>query len=502
MRGEMRLLIFTRSTPRFPIHSIETSAVNTGLKILGQRQPNKGGIVIKLVLGMTTLCFVSCHLAAHEGPQYYAARNSSITEILRGANVGNLDCDLTEQFHHMFFFGDLNYRVDFATTPKGGHTDPTINAIVLPAPPTVESGKKKLAKKQQKELEMAHKRQVHAVRFSAAYKILAEGVSGLRRLYVYDELQRALNQDGVLCGFNTARPHFAPTFKVRRFFLFLCCLCTRPDDSFCAQVTKKDERKTDEKGLMAYNLKRIPSWCDRILWKSLPGHKHRLSLVEHTSCEEVTTSDHKPMSALFSLTPAPLVAPKKDVEPENLPKISLSEITATLFCETRETQAEHDFVLAVAVDPDGLVQYWSNVAELAASVGESGDREGEGDGGGTTRLTWVQNFLLGFKCTDIRDIHTILNLRDNAKPESDRLYASAAIPLGALYSAKFGKPCDIAKEANGTLAETAINVPLVRAGQQVGHISVKVILNPEADVNGFASYAQNLAVGSGAQSIC
>jgi hypothetical protein len=32
MRGEMRLLVFTRTTPRFPVHSVETAAVNTGLK--------------------------------------------------------------------------------------------------------------------------------------------------------------------------------------------------------------------------------------------------------------------------------------------------------------------------------------------------------------------------------------------------------------------------------------------------------------------------------------
>ena len=46
----------------------------------------------------------------------------------------------------------------------------------------------------------------------------------------YDELQRALNEERTLLGFNTARPQFAPTFK----------------------VTKGDPRLTEGKGLMAY----------------------------------------------------------------------------------------------------------------------------------------------------------------------------------------------------------------------------------------------------------
>ena len=97
-------------------------------RILGQRQPNKGGICIKLVLGMTSVCFVSCHLAAHEGR--FAARNQSVAEILRGAHVGHPDCDLTQQFHHVFFFGDLNYRIDLSVAPTGGHIEPFVRDMV------------------------------------------------------------------------------------------------------------------------------------------------------------------------------------------------------------------------------------------------------------------------------------------------------------------------------------------------------------------------------------
>ncbi|CAM9468482.1 unnamed protein product, partial [Heterosigma akashiwo] len=60
-------------------------------------------------------------------------------------------------------------------------------------------------------------------------------------IYKYDELQRELAAEEVLWGFQTSQPNFPPTFKVAR-------------------------HKTLE-----YNPKRLPSYCDRVLWKSLPG---------------------------------------------------------------------------------------------------------------------------------------------------------------------------------------------------------------------------------------
>ena len=43
-------------------------------------------------------------------------RNQNFHDILRGLSVGHKgygDFDLTNQFHHMFFLGDLNYRIQW-----------------------------------------------------------------------------------------------------------------------------------------------------------------------------------------------------------------------------------------------------------------------------------------------------------------------------------------------------------------------------------------------------
>jgi hypothetical protein len=110
-RGEMRLVVFTRASPSQPVHSVEVSAENTGALGIA---PNKGGLLVRFVHGVTSLCFISCHLEAHEGVRHYVNRNRSCEQVLAGARVCDRALDASCQHHHTFFFGDLNYRVDLA----------------------------------------------------------------------------------------------------------------------------------------------------------------------------------------------------------------------------------------------------------------------------------------------------------------------------------------------------------------------------------------------------
>jgi len=50
---------------------------------------------------------------------------------------------------------------------------------------------------------------------------------------------------------------------------------------------------------LAYTNKRSPAWCDRVLWRSLPGHD--LKQQAFNSTESVTTSDHKPVFSIFTV---------------------------------------------------------------------------------------------------------------------------------------------------------------------------------------------------------
>lgn len=50
-----------------------------------------------------------------------------------------------------------------------------------------------------------------------------------------------------------------------------------------------------------YNDKRLPSYCDRILWRSMPAVKHDFKAISLQSLTDVATSDHKPVCGIFSM---------------------------------------------------------------------------------------------------------------------------------------------------------------------------------------------------------
>ena len=61
-----------------------------------------------LGIGATTLCAISCHLASKK-PMMRLAQFRELCKVL-GAKLGNPFFQITEQFHHVVWMGDLNYR--------------------------------------------------------------------------------------------------------------------------------------------------------------------------------------------------------------------------------------------------------------------------------------------------------------------------------------------------------------------------------------------------------
>eukprot|EP00752_Nemacystus_decipiens_P002360 g2229.t2 len=251
-RMQMRVKVFLRRSllDVYDHEEGESAAENTGL---GKVVANKGGLVCKLRLRGTTLCFVSCHLQAHEGQNHLARRNSSCAEILQGARLGDRRVvDVDSQFHHVFWLGDMNYRINFGLGLQPEEQHARVTALVK--------------------------------------------ASDWPKLWEADELLRELRAGRLLTGFQTEPPAFAPTFKGVRG------------------------------AISGYSTKRIPSYTDRILWKSLPGHAPNLELLEFVSFPEITSSDHKPIHAAFNVKLTPEVgapSPEKKLFGRR-PKIPIS----------------------------------------------------------------------------------------------------------------------------------------------------------------------------------
>jgi hypothetical protein len=166
---EMRLYVYARKKHQSFILDVEEVKEATGIAhILG----NKGGVITKFNAYGTSLCFISCHLAAHQGKT--KDRNGNCEEICRNARIANKQLDVISQFDHCFFLGDLNYRID------------------LPGEEEKEESEQ-----------------------WALVKALVDA-EDWDKLYAGDQLQRALKNNDCMSGFVDTKPEFMPTFKVLR----------------------------------------------------------------------------------------------------------------------------------------------------------------------------------------------------------------------------------------------------------------------------------------------
>jgi len=171
-RGQMRLSIWASVNIENDIKKVRISGANTGI---GNVLSNKGGIVATFDYKATRFSFISAHLAAHEGENYYKNRLQNIRSILREGKTSELSgkLDVTLTSHHMFLLGDLNFRTKF------------------------------------EEEDLPHEKCVNRAMNLVEFKDY-EG------LYMYDELQKGLHNDELLYNFETLPCDFPPTFKVQR----------------------------------------------------------------------------------------------------------------------------------------------------------------------------------------------------------------------------------------------------------------------------------------------
>jgi hypothetical protein len=87
----------------------------------------------------------------------------------------------------------------------------------------------------------------------------------------FDQLLLEMSKGLSLANFQEAPLTFAPTFKL-------------------ARGTRS-----------SYDGKRVPSWCDRILYNSLPEYDKYLQILKYASIDDVLSSDHVPVCATFQL---------------------------------------------------------------------------------------------------------------------------------------------------------------------------------------------------------
>eukprot|EP01064_Diplonema_japonicum_P038196 TRINITY_DN9164_c0_g4_i4.p1 TRINITY_DN9164_c0_g4~~TRINITY_DN9164_c0_g4_i4.p1 ORF type:complete len:667 (+),score=141.21 TRINITY_DN9164_c0_g4_i4:295-2001(+) len=240
----IRVIVFAKVEHRDYVTAVMNKTEATGIAgVYG----NKGGVCVSFSIRETRLCFVGCHLAAHQ--ENIEDRNANYAEIVEGITDkidGRKDFWFTNEYHHIFWAGDLNYRIDYD---------------------------------RQKVVQLCY-----------------QGLEGWRELYKYDQLQKELAKETVFIDFNESQPLFQPTYKYDR---------------------QKDVYPDDSK-------KRIPSWCDRILWKSMA--EEQIVQEDYFATQSVHGSDHRPVYSVFKLDCRNPYIPRSIIDNLNAPPAGMVDV--------------------------------------------------------------------------------------------------------------------------------------------------------------------------------
>lgn len=241
---------------------------------------NKGGVGLSFRLGGSSFAAVGCHLPSDSGgdkegnmKSKLAKRNEQVHSLLNSLELDNLsgveDVDCCDLFHHTFFLGDLNYRLDDSST-----LDQTVAGIA------------------------------RAMGAKVAGSTAAE-VEAWASLLRADELNIERAAGSVFDGWHEGGIAFPPSYRRRREL--------PSAGAFTSEEQLRAECYSIKTGAAHDTAKtRKPAWCDRVLFHSLAGLEEELQLLSYSTleaneCAAVAVSDHVPVFARLVVRAAPHV---------------------------------------------------------------------------------------------------------------------------------------------------------------------------------------------------
>ena len=360
---QMRLFVFARTEHRPRISHVEYASQATGI---GGVVGNKGGVAVSLKFQDIRLCFLSCHLAAHR--KFLAERNRDCEDVLNmlQKKLATPSASYLSDWDYVFFFGDLNYRLTKEEANKvGNHRNPlltedddmfdyddvsalnTTSVSESPAPsvPDTEPRHPFAATADATSTSLSNPLLPSLPSLDKLSNLLLETSSSLRGK------QDIMSGDGVTTS-SSRRVSMTPRIFRRPTAEQLSegdRLIQRTDHTLnerdhvlnlihrkeWMELMNRDQLRTEQKAGRAlmgfheaefypfpptfkvdrsselgYNSKRLPAYCDRILWHSTPSllnEQGAVTQLELFSPLEVSTSDHKPVCSTFKVTLRPQV---------------------------------------------------------------------------------------------------------------------------------------------------------------------------------------------------
>ncbi|CAL8331716.1 unnamed protein product, partial [Gadus morhua 'NCC'] len=220
----MRLVVLVKPEHEGRISHVNTASVKTGL---GNTLGNKGAVGVSFHFNGTSFGFVNCHLSS--GSEKVIRRNQNFVDILRLLSLGDKQLnafDISLRFTHLFWCGDLNYRLDL----------------------DVQDILKHVSKREFEELMCA------------------------------DQLTRERQKNKAFLNFKEEKICFPPTYRYER----------GSRGCYLWQKYKTSGVRVN-----------VPSWCDRVLWRTYP--EAHLNCTSYGCTDDIFTSDHSPVFGTFQV---------------------------------------------------------------------------------------------------------------------------------------------------------------------------------------------------------
>ncbi|XP_076895562.1 type I inositol polyphosphate 5-phosphatase 13-like isoform X1 [Bidens hawaiensis] len=286
------IAIWVRKSLRTHVGDLDVAAVACGL---GRTFGNKGGVGLRLRVYDRTMCFVNCHLAAHL--EAVNRRNADFDHIYKnitfGRSINNasgmvrylfLCCSLafsTFLFWVLYYsFGLLWFLLilSASVSSTAQMLRPTNSVTINP-----DEGKPDLAEADMVIFCGDFNYRLFGITYDEARDFVSQ--RSFDWLRERDQLRAEMKAGKVFQGLREAIIRFPPTYKFER----------------------------GKPGLGGYDSgekKRIPAWCDRILYRdnrSSPTSECSLacpvvaSVWQYEACMDVIESDHKPVRCKFKV---------------------------------------------------------------------------------------------------------------------------------------------------------------------------------------------------------
>ncbi|GMH08751.1 hypothetical protein Nepgr_010591 [Nepenthes gracilis] len=249
--------IWVRKNLRTHVGDLDVAAVACGL---GRTIGNKGGVGLRLRVHDRIMCFVNCHLAAH----------------LEAVNRRNADFD--HIYRTMVFTRQSNLlNVAAAGVSSGSQVLRAANAVSA----SPEEGRPDLSEADMVIFLGDFNYRLFGISYDEARDFVSQ--RSFDWLREKDQLREEMKAGKVFQGMREAIIRFPPTYKFER-------------------------HKPGLGGYDSGEKKRIPAWCDRIIYRdnrSAPVSNCSLecpivsSIMQYEACMDVTDSDHKPVRCKF-----------------------------------------------------------------------------------------------------------------------------------------------------------------------------------------------------------